>query len=314
MKTIAKCIILLFCVLSLNTGIAQTYKTLPDSNAVWLIRDTWSPGAYIIQYNHFYIKTDIVYNETIINSKSYIQLFTEPCNQPSQIQNIGAFRNEMNGKVYYCPYNSVDELLMQDYSANEGDTVFGVSILEGGLYYPFSECDMVVDSVRYYNNGIDSVKVLYLQCSNFSFIWVEGMGSISGGIFNMAFGLNAYDVRCFSHEDTVSFDFNSFWVNNIPWVSTPGSCYDYDCNTNISVEEQKNHSIKIYPNPVSDFFHIETQLPEEPTHITIAEITGRVVYQSTFSNKIDVSHLPKGIYMLSVQAKDERFVRKIVVQ
>jgi hypothetical protein len=83
----------------------------------------------------------------------------------------------------------------------------------------------------------------------------------------------------------------------------------------ISVEEHENHSIKIYPNPVSDYFHIETQLPEEPSLMAITDITGRVVYQSTFSNRIDVSHLPDGIYLIIISCKEgAHYHHKIIKQ
>jgi hypothetical protein len=64
-----------------------------------------------------------------------------------------------------------------------------------------------------------------------------------------------------------------------------------------------NFEIILLPNPVSEYLYIETQLHELPTHITMTDITGRLVYQSTFSNMIDVSQLPKGIYFLQIHSK-----------
>jgi hypothetical protein len=71
----------------------------------------------------------------------------------------------------------------------------------------------------------------------------------------------------------------------------------------------------IYPNPATDFLYIETQLLIEPSHITLTDITGRVVFQSAFSNRIDVSQLPDGIYLIIISCKEgAHYHHKIIKQ
>ena len=79
-------------------------------------------------------------------------------------------------------------------------------------------------------------------------------------------------------------------------------------------EFKEDLKITIYPNPASDVLCIQTQFPEAPTHITISDITGRLVLQSTFTSIIDVSHLPKGMYVLSVFSNAGQYVSKVIVQ
>jgi hypothetical protein len=81
-----------------------------------------------------------------------------------------------------------------------------------------------------------------------------------------------------------------------------------------TISELNKPEMKIYPNPATDVIFIENLQSETPDHIIMADITGRIVYQSSFSDRIDVSHLPKGMYLLSVYTNTGKFVRKIIVQ
>ncbi|MDF2550859.1 MAG: C-terminal target protein [Chryseobacterium sp.] len=70
-------------------------------------------------------------------------------------------------------------------------------------------------------------------------------------------------------------------------------------------------SIKIYPNPVTDFLTIENI--QGKLNLKIYEMSGKLVYETLTtdkSNKIDVSHLQKGQYILLIENfKPELFIK-----
>ncbi|HMK06401.1 MAG TPA: T9SS type A sorting domain-containing protein, partial [Flavobacterium sp.] len=62
-------------------------------------------------------------------------------------------------------------------------------------------------------------------------------------------------------------------------------------------------AIKLYPNPAKEILNIElpTNIDVTITGGTITNLLGQTVYQSEIANKIDVSNLQKGIYIVSLQ-------------
>jgi len=78
----------------------------------------------------------------------------------------------------------------------------------------------------------------------------------------------------------------------------------------VGIKEHKllDSSVKLYPNPVSNMLHIETDSSITP-EINIYSIQGALLMNAK-GNQIDVSSLPNGIYM----AKIDGVFRKIVKQ
>jgi hypothetical protein len=302
MKTIAKCIILLFCVLSLNTGTAQTYKTLPDSNAVWIVE-----GDYSLSCFYDFYSTNFHLNDTVILGKTYIKLFIG--------QYIGAYRSESTGKTYYFPKNGTNELLIHDFSAQVGDTIFGVSI-QGDNYQHHSEQDLVVDSVIYYPHGNDSIKVIALRSDWGNIFWIEGIGTSTGFFnFNLAFGMIHYSLFCFSSNDTIQYNspYSGWYFNPDYLTNTAGSCWQF---LDIGKENEEK-TIAIYPNPFSQSLTIETSEIFENVQISIFDMFGRRVFQMSLDDlteqlTLDLPFLPSGNYILKVSNGSEILFKQII--
>ena len=73
-------------------------------------------------------------------------------------------------------------------------------------------------------------------------------------------------------------------------------------------ENNSTHAIKLYPNPVSNILHIETNLTEIP-EVKIYSIQG-VLLMHVKGNQIDVSSLSNGIYMAEVNGMNRKFVKQ----
>ncbi len=72
-----------------------------------------------------------------------------------------------------------------------------------------------------------------------------------------------------------------------------------------------NESLKIYPNPTSGFLNIKGL--NNKLAVSIYDLTGKIVMQKTVVNeKLDISELKSGIYLLKAQVESDVIVRKII--
>lgn len=84
-------------------------------------------------------------------------------------------------------------------------------------------------------------------------------------------------------------------------------------STSISVNEAD--VFKVYPNPVRNILTVETYSPEGT--ITVLDITGKVLSSKAVSEtttKVDVNHLPNGVYLLKYNSMNSNSVVKIIKQ
>ena len=78
--------------------------------------------------------------------------------------------------------------------------------------------------------------------------------------------------------------------------------------------EKMLQSLRIYPNPASDFINIEmlnTNLKDYSFNIT--DLSGKVLIQSENSKRIDISKLSSGIYFGTMTVEDQKLTKKIVI-
>jgi len=97
-------------------------------------------------------------------------------------------------------------------------------------------------------------------------------------------------------------------------VTVAASCTGLFENTNLA------NSLKVYPNPAHDHFTIMLPADNEPVHIKLTNLLGSVVYDEKVSgtNKekvtINTSNNAKGVYFLTVETKNEKATKKIVIE
>jgi len=80
----------------------------------------------------------------------------------------------------------------------------------------------------------------------------------------------------------------------------------------LSVSENKNENIKIYPNPVKDFLNIKSD--ELISGYEIYSLDGRKLLEENKLNnsKINVSQLQKGNYLLKAKTKNNEQITKFI--
>lgn len=81
----------------------------------------------------------------------------------------------------------------------------------------------------------------------------------------------------------------------------------YLSNENFNTE----NNIKLYPNPTSNILTI-TQ--ENIKNVTITDLTGKTVLKQSTNNKISVSSLQKGIYLVTIEALDGKLETQKIIK
>ncbi len=91
--------------------------------------------------------------------------------------------------------------------------------------------------------------------------------------------------------------------------------------SHVGIDSNEKHlGLKIYPNPSSGLFNLELFANNETTLFEVVDIYGKIVYQTEYSNtsfvkdKIDLSTLSKGIYIVRVTTADYQEIKKIQIQ
>lgn len=80
----------------------------------------------------------------------------------------------------------------------------------------------------------------------------------------------------------------------------------------VSISELENQNVLIYPNPASDYFNIETKQKGE---LQIMDVKGQLIKQQLIlegQNKIDISTIPKGVYLAIIQTKEKYYQLKVL--
>ncbi len=74
-----------------------------------------------------------------------------------------------------------------------------------------------------------------------------------------------------------------------------------------------NGIIIVYPNPTASFFNIQTT-GQKFNEVIIADLMGRVVYDKSFTNQVDISGFAAGCYILTVRNNDGTVYRQKIVK
>lgn len=97
-------------------------------------------------------------------------------------------------------------------------------------------------------------------------------------------------------------------------------CTDMTCDTldvTTSIWENQAEALAFYPNPTQEAIYLNlSSLQGKPVVIRLHDQMGREVKMESLiasaDLKIDLSHLPKAVYILSVASKDRRLVAKVI--
>jgi hypothetical protein len=74
-------------------------------------------------------------------------------------------------------------------------------------------------------------------------------------------------------------------------------------NCTTGLEDIESVTLKVYPNPVNSIIHIkltQNNATKNSYRITLMDMIGKEIVNETYKEELDISHLEKGIYVLSL--------------
>lgn len=107
-------------------------------------------------------------------------------------------------------------------------------------------------------------------------------------------------------DTTISIMTN--FLSHLICPTTPLDCEYRDVL--VSVEEQADAELTLYPNPSSDYVYLS--MPDAVI-IRLTDATGKSVEVRASGNTMDVSRLSSGIYFVEIAQRGKHFVRKLIV-
>ena len=289
--------VLLFSILCAN---AQEYKyvSFPDSGAIW--SEVYYPPIFSFEdpsIERFALSGE----DTVINNNSYkkLYLFYDTVFRKENAICIGGIREDSLRRVYYIgdtvlhdfkPFllNSGEELLLYDFSLNEGDT------LKIGNFFP--EVELIVKTIDTISIGNTYRKIFHFE--NIWWVkWIEGIGNTKGLLFtsgDLPTNGTDGDLICFKQNNTILY-FNDYYDHCMPLIM--GN----------KVIEKNISSIKTYPNPVTNGI-IHFDLGDiHPASIEIYDCLGHVIDYIHWIGESNMSHsvekYPSGIYFYLVTSR-----------
>ncbi len=240
-------------------------------------------------------------------------------------------------RYMFAPLELGGELLSTDishrYTYSNGDTVF--YLVNGNFHILYNMGAQVGDT---WNLGVDTnvyqcgqsiVEVLSTGSSEIngqSYEWINvatlpgSSVGLSGKIYKRFGAVDDYLFPTESNCDSAiiewyDYNFTCFEDNSFALYNTIGKDCDYLMNVGIEEYESPERLLTIYPNPATIVVNVvAVKNGLSIKDIQIKDMQGRLLKQTT-QTKIDVSNLPDGIYLLSIEFQNgkrvvERFVKE----
>ena len=258
----------------------QGYVPLLDTNKVWNIHHDliWQGFTY-----PYYLE---------ISESDSTKFILKEERHKLDIYTLGyLFEDTIFKKVFFTDIVNNEEVLLYDFSLVEGD------------FFEYKEVTRV-DSIQLLD-GTFRKRIEFRDGYN---VWIEGIGSIKGGLLGQDFRLKrnttAAWLLCYYENDFLLYMNEDFNTCNISFIID-----------NVEILEKSN-SPTIFPNPFSQKLTISFYKPihGEKTEVVLKALDGRVVHIETLNSDstLDLSFLGKGIYLLALSNRDFQYTTKII--
>lgn len=297
-------IALLLCIsLSFSmTTMAQQYRPIPDSNAVWDIVFFRDPAFPDLPPYHSHFKYSIK-GDTILDNFLYSKIFrtfiNTQCSNDTSISLYGFVRNDViNKKVYYYSINNSAEELLYNFDLQIGDTLQGTVFLNGNWTVG------VIDSIPVHDVFHKRYEIL-INNNSLGYYLIEGIGTSLGLFERVVEFWPIHDLRCFTLN------------GNLVYTSQNATECGLETDTCfVDVEEVAKNVARVYPNPANSYviFDLQTKIPVGT--ITITDFTGRPVTSFPIAGEKTVwqmAGLNPGVYLFRMQTLEECTSGKLLI-
>jgi len=282
--------------LFVNNSIAQDYIPMAVEGAHWIVRmdeiETIDPVDGLWEY--------FASGDTTINSTAYKKIYHRdlvitqsgpPFQAEGPYQLYGFLRDDsVNRKVYainlfsgMCPMNR--EYLMFDFSLEVGDTA-AFCMIPDFTNFVIQEI-FLSDVLGFSTRVFVGYEAIY-----------EGLGSDFGLFEDMFAPLKGTKQK---------YQYHTFLYYY---------CRESPCMLLVSTSEITQFSpLTISPNPAKDKIYIRGEKIKEINLLTIYNHIGMVELQVAGStNTIDVSRLPRGMYIVELVSNESKIRKKLIIQ
>ena len=165
------------------------------------------------------------------------------------------------------------------------------------------------------------------------FIIIGGGLSLHAYANNVKIGyVTGFEQRLFNQGEVISISAIErnggkfkYWANSKGEILSYQNPFSFTINSDTNImavfndhttisEKIINKNIRIFPNPVSDYLHIDNieNIPIE--NIEIFDIVGRKMAAKQHNNFINMENLTKGIYFVKISTTNGYIVKKVVKQ
>ncbi|MDF0719648.1 T9SS type A sorting domain-containing protein [Kaistella sp. PBT33-4] len=136
-----------------------------------------------------------------------------------------------------------------------------------------------------------------------------GSTSSTSTSYSLITGMTAEDIYFYNNSSATNTVSNVIGVDNI--IAQFGNAASLSTNDVVSTVEV-NGSISIYPNPTSDILNVKAD--SKINAVSVVDMSGRSIKVNVDGDKVDVSTLPAGTYLINIETKDgistEKFIKK----
>jgi hypothetical protein len=147
----------------------------------------------------------------------------------------------------------------------------------------------------------------------YDYMWVYNGNSTNSPVFGNGNSLSGTQIpgpftsTAADGAITVKFESDS-------GLQMPGWVANVECGLMAISDYSNLETFKVYPNPTSDILNISTSKGKIES-VKLNDATGKIIQIQSFNasnGTLNIQHLPKGVYMLTVQLDGKEFTKKII--
>lgn len=292
---------------------AQSYHPFPAGNASWnnLTWAQWGPSP---EQTHLMNSMYIMEGDTLIQGKGYKKIFMQSPEMgiPDPLY-IGGLREDTVRNIFFFPYSTgLPTYSPTIFPSDTSETLlYTFHNLQVGMILPINLGNTELSIL-----GIDSVQVGNSYRKRYEIeqngtlfgpnYWIEGIGCTKDLFMPFTYEFEwALYTLCFT--DTATYHLSHPWGGE-------DSCH-YTLPTGLV--EPLDESVRISPNPCRAFVDLELASRILPAKTRLFNLQGQLLLEEEVKqsrHRLDVSHIPPGIYELCFHTGGRISRSKLLIQ
>lgn len=171
--------------------------------------------------------------------------------------------------------------------------------------------------------GIENRGLVYIiKNIDYEYEYIDGVSWVANTWYNVKIEVSANEIKYYLDEELIytGSNFSQLDVSgfNMLHNNYGGSAYYDNIKINggaMATVDLNKAEVSIYPNPVKDFVNIDLPGNELIQSATVISVSGQKVLEANSTERINVNHLNKGVYILKVisgsgKAHTKKFVKQ----